>query len=81
MNDQNLYEVGAEYQEIVYDGVSKVKSNALYTKKYAFFKFWDWFVKITPLQHHLKYQPSYLLAQFAFIFGGIATLIHGNLYH
>lgn len=43
------------------------------------FKIWDWFVKVTPLQHHFKYQPSYLLAQFAFVFGGIATLIHGNI--
>lgn len=49
----------------------------LFIAKY-FLQFWDWFVRITPLDFHWKHHPSYVVAQFAFIFGGVATLIHGT---
>ncbi|XP_044256496.1 uncharacterized protein LOC123006216 [Tribolium madens] len=38
--------------------------------------FWDWFVRVSDLSIHLKNEPTYLISQFAYIFGGIATLLH-----
>ncbi|XP_071050816.1 uncharacterized protein [Onthophagus taurus] len=36
----------------------------------------DWFFQLTPIEHVWKYQPSYLLVHFLFIFGGLITLLH-----
>ncbi|KAK9887148.1 hypothetical protein WA026_020595 [Henosepilachna vigintioctopunctata] len=37
---------------------------------------WDWFISTTDVHILWKNQPTYILSQIAFIFGGIATLIH-----
>nr|XP_023021202.1 uncharacterized protein LOC111509657 [Leptinotarsa decemlineata] len=41
-----------------------------------FNNFWDWFIHITDIRIHWKNEPTYLLSQFAFLVGGILTLIH-----
>ncbi|XP_017781550.1 PREDICTED: uncharacterized protein LOC108566262 [Nicrophorus vespilloides] len=38
--------------------------------------FLDWFVRISDIKLHWKHEPSYLIAQFAFIFGAAVTAIH-----
>lgn len=38
--------------------------------------FWDWFVQVGDVGHYWKNQPTYIISQVAFLFGGIATLIH-----
>jgi hypothetical protein len=42
-----------------------------------FLQFLDWFVRISDLSIHLKNEPTYLISQFAFIFGGLVTFLHG----
>ncbi|RZB41659.1 uncharacterized protein BDFB_007446, partial [Asbolus verrucosus] len=38
--------------------------------------FWDWFLRMSDLSIHWKNQPTYLISQFVFLFGGLATLFH-----
>ncbi|XP_076265121.1 uncharacterized protein LOC143199182 [Rhynchophorus ferrugineus] len=38
--------------------------------------FLDWFVSVTDPRIHWQHQPTYVISQFAFLFGGLATLIH-----
>ncbi|KAL3275618.1 hypothetical protein HHI36_020371 [Cryptolaemus montrouzieri] len=45
-------------------------------KELKFDGFWDWFVNFSDLSIHWKNEPTYVLSQFAFTFGGIATLLH-----
>jgi len=37
---------------------------------------WDWFIRVSDLSHHWKNEPTYVISQFAFLFGGLATFIH-----
>lgn len=41
-------------------------------------QFLDWFICLTDPKLHWKYQPTYLISQGAYMFGALATLIHGN---
>jgi hypothetical protein len=41
--------------------------------------FLDWFVRISDLSIHLKNEPTYLISQFAFIFGGLVTFLHAMI--
>ncbi|XP_060521139.1 uncharacterized protein LOC132698828 [Cylas formicarius] len=45
-------------------------------KEMKFNDFWDWLINVSDLKVHWNYQPSYLLSQAVFLFGGLATLIH-----
>ncbi|KAJ8949733.1 hypothetical protein NQ318_005054, partial [Aromia moschata] len=38
--------------------------------------FWDWFINVSDVRVHWKYEPTYILSQCAYLFGGLATLIH-----
>ncbi|XP_066142181.1 uncharacterized protein [Euwallacea fornicatus] len=41
--------------------------------------FLDWFISITDPRIHWKYEPTYVIAQIAFLFGGLVTFIHAIL--
>ncbi|KAL1517192.1 hypothetical protein ABEB36_000988 [Hypothenemus hampei] len=45
-------------------------------KELHFEGFLDWFVSITDPRIHWKYEPTYIISQCAFLFGGLATLVH-----
>ncbi|KAJ8974128.1 hypothetical protein NQ317_007817 [Molorchus minor] len=38
--------------------------------------FLDWFVKISDIRVHWKNEPTYILSQLVYVFGGLATLLH-----
>lgn len=72
---------GAELPELKFDGVNYTSIYLTSSIKYFFlkFKFLDWFVHVEDPRPHWDVEPTYLIAQFAFLFGGICTFIHGKI--
>ncbi|KAG5893868.1 hypothetical protein JTB14_005477 [Gonioctena quinquepunctata] len=44
--------------------------------EFKYDNFWDWFVHISDVRIHWENQPTYIISQFAYLVGALATLIH-----
>ncbi|XP_018572213.1 uncharacterized protein LOC108911701 isoform X2 [Anoplophora glabripennis] len=42
--------------------------------------FWDWFINVSDIRIHWKHEPTYVISQFAYLFGGIATFVHARIW-